>query len=155
MIYVNGYLVEYNILEGRAEGTDYLDTSLSGMIHLNGPQALAYCRNRYLGTDFGRTERQRKVLTAVIKNAPKALVTNPKGLVDGLLPNLTTNLTQAECYALSIQAVKAMTYEIVAASIPIEGSYSNATIRQMSVLQVDFEKNKAYIRENIYGKAAE
>ncbi len=48
-----------------------------------------------------------------------------------------------------------MTYEIVAASIPIEGSYSNATIRQMSVLQVDFEKNKAYIRENIYGKAAE
>ena len=155
VIYVNGYLVEYNILEGRAEGTDYLDTSLSGMIHLNGPQALAYCRNRYLGTDFGRTERQRKVLTAVIKNAPKALVTNPKGLVDGLLPNLTTNLTQAECYALSLQAVKAMTYEIVAASIPIEGSYSNATIRQMSVLQVDFEKNKAYIRENIYGKAAE
>lgn len=155
VIYVNGYLVEYNILEGRAEGTDYLDTSLSGMIHLNGPQALAYCRNRYLGTDFGRTERQRKVLTAVIKNAPKALVTNPKGLVDGLLPNLTTNLTQAECYALSLQAAKALTYEIVAASIPIEGSYSNATIRQMSVLQVDFEKNKAYIRENIYGKVAE
>ena len=155
VIYVNGYLVEYNILEGRAEGTDYLDASLSGMIHLNGPQALAYCRNRYLGTDFGRTERQRKVLTAVIKNAPKALVTNPKGLVDGLLPNLTTNLTQAECYALSFQAAKALTYEIVPASIPIEGSYSNATIRQMSVLQVDFEKNKAYIRENIYGKAAE
>ena len=147
VIYVNGYLVEYNILEGRAEGTDYLDTSLSGMIHLNGPQALAYCRNRYLGTDFGRTERQRKVLTAVIKNAPKALVTNPKGLVDGLLPNLTTNLTQAECYALSLQAVKAMTYEIVAASIPIEGSYSNATIRQMSVLQVDFEGGRGLLKQ--------
>ena len=68
------------------------------MVHLNGPQALAYCRNRYIGTDFGITERQRKVLTEVIHKLPKGVLTNPKGLIDGLMPNLTTNLTQAECY---------------------------------------------------------
>ena len=152
VIYINGYLVEYNILEGRPEGTDYLDASLSGLIHLNGPQALAYCRNRYLGTDFGRTERQRKVLSAVIKQAPMSLITNPKGMMDGLLPNLTTNLTQSECLELSLQGPKVITYDIVQNSIPIEGSYSNASIRGMSVLEVDFEKNKEFIRTNIYGR---
>lgn len=150
--YVNGYLVEYNMLTGKPEGTDYLDASLSGMIHLNGPQALAYTRNRYIGTDFGRTERQRKVLSAVIKELPKSLITNPMGLVDGLLPNLTTNLTSGECYALGLQAGKLLTYEIVQGSVPVEGSYQNATIRGMAVLQVDFDKNKEYLQSSIYGK---
>lgn len=150
--YVNGFLVEYNILEGNPEGTYYLPEDLSGMVHLNGPQALSYCRNRLLGTDFGRTERQRKVLSAIIKKAPATLLTNPTGLFEGLLPNLTTNLTESECRSLSLQAGKLLSYDIVQASIPIEGSYSNATIRDMAVLEVDFEKNKEYIRTNIYGE---
>lgn len=149
--YVNGYLVEYNILEGRAEGTDYLDTSLSGIIHLNGPQALAYSRNRYLGTDFGRTERQRKVLSSVMRKLPASVVTNPKELFNGLLPNLTTNLTKQECFQLSLQAGKLLTYEVVQNSIPIEGSFKNADIRGMAVLEVDFEQNNKFIRKNIYG----
>lgn len=150
--YVNGYLVEYNMLTDRPQGTDNMDTSVSGLVHLNGPQALAYSRNRYLGTDFGRTERQRKVLTAVIQKLPRALLTNPKGLIDGLMPNLTTNLTQAECFGLSLTAPKLLTYDIVQTSIPAEGTYKNATIRKMAVLEVDFEANKKYIRENIYGE---
>lgn len=150
--YVNGYLVEYNVLTGKPEGTDYLNASLSGMIHLNGPQALAYSRNRYIGTDFGRTERQRKVLSAVIQNLPKAVLKNPMKLVDGLLPNLTTNLTKGECYLLSLQAGKILAYDMVQGSVPVEGSYQNATIRGMAVLQVDFEKNREYLRSSIYGE---
>ena len=150
--YVNGYLVEYNMLTGRPQGTDNMDPSVSGMVHLNGAQALAYSRNRYLGTDFGRTERQRKILTAVIQQAPKSLLTNPKELINGILPNLTTNLTQTELFQLSLMAPKALTYEIVQSSIPIEGTYKNATIREMSVLEVDFEANKQYLKENIYGE---
>lgn len=150
--YVNGYLWEYNILTERPEGTDYMDTSLSGMLHLNGPQALAYSRNRYLGTDFGRTERQRKVLSAVIKELPKALAANPKGLMDGLLPNLTTNLTQDECYRLSFMAGKFLTYDIESGSIPREGTYKNADIRGMAVLEVDFEANRDYLEELLYEK---
>ncbi len=149
--YVNAYLWEYNVLTERPEGTDYMDTSLSGTVHLNGPQALAYSRNRYLGTDFGRTERQRKVLSAVIDKLPKAVVTNPKELIDGLMPNLTTNLTQKECYQLSFLATKLLTYEIVQGSIPLEGTYKNADIRGMAVLEVDFDANKQYLQENLYG----
>ena len=150
--YVNGYLVEYNQLEGRPEGTDYLDTSLSGTIHLNGPQALAYCRNRYIGSDFARTERQRKVVTAAIKNVPFALVTNGGELIEGVMSNVTTNLTKTELSGLMMQAPMMLTYDMVSGSIPLEGTYSNANIRGMAVLEVDFEANKQYIQEEIYGK---
>lgn len=149
--YVNGYLVEYNILTNRPQGTDNIDASEDGLVHLNGPQALAYSRNRYIGTDFGRTQRQRNVLSAVIGKAPKALLTNPGELLDGLLPNLTTNLTKNEFIGLGFAAPKILTYEIVQGSLPIEGSYRGTTIRNMSVLEVDFEKNKEYLKENIYG----
>ena len=149
--YVNGYLVEYNILLGRPEGTDYFADTSGGMVHLNGPQALAYCRNRYIGTDFGRTERQRKVLTEVIHKLPKGVLTNPQELIDGLMPNLTTNLTQTECYQLSLMAPKAVTYDIIQNSIPLEGTYKDATIRKMAVLEVDFEANKKFLQENLYG----
>ncbi|MCI8800514.1 MAG: LCP family protein [Lachnospiraceae bacterium] len=150
--YVNGYLVEYNMLTNRPQGTDNMDTSVSGLVHLNGPQALAYSRNRYLGTDFGRTDRQRKVLTAVIKKVPSVMLTNAGELMDGLLPNLTTNLTQDECFRLSLMAGKLLTYDIVSDSIPQPGTYSNATIRKMAVLEVDFDTNIRYLKEKIYGE---
>ena len=150
--YVNGYLVEYNILFGRAEGTDYMDTSVSGLVHLNGPQALAYTRNRYLGTDFGRTERQRKVLEAIIKKLPQTLVTNPKELFEGLMTNLTTNLTKDECYGLVLRSATFLGYDIEQSSIPLEGTYKNATIRDMAVLEVDFEANKQFLHEILYGE---
>jgi LCP family protein required for cell wall assembly len=152
VVYVNGYLVEYNMLLDRPQGTDNLDTSVSGLIHLNGAQALAYCRNRYLGTDFGRTERQRKVLTAVIKKLPVTLLTNGSELFDGLMPNLTTNLTKNECFRLSLMAGKLITYDIVSDSIPQPDTYKDVTIRKMAVLEVDFETNKKYLREKLYGE---
>ncbi len=152
IVFVNGYLSEYNRLTNRPEGTDNMDESISGMVHLNGPQALAYSRNRYIGTDFGRTERQRKVLTEVIGKLPKAVLTNAGGLIDGLMSNLTTNLTQAECFQLSLMAGKLFTYEIVSDSIPQPGTYNSVTIRNMSVLEVDFDTNVRYLKEKIYGE---
>ena len=154
--YVNGYLVEYNMLTGREQGTDNMDLSVAdngpAVVHLNGPQALAYSRNRYLGTDFGRTERQRKVLTAVIGKLPSAMLTNAGGLIDGLMPNLTTNLTRAECFSLSLTAGKLLTYDIVSDNIPQPDTYRDVTIREMQVLEVDFDANIRYLKEKIYGE---
>ena len=154
--YVNGYLVEYNMLTGREQGTDNMDLSVAdngpAVVHLNGPRALAYSRNRYLGTDFGRTERQRKVLTAVIGKLPSAMLTNAGGLIDGLMPNLTTNLTRAECFSLSLTAGKLLTYDIVSDNIPQPDTYRDVTIREMQVLEVDFDANIKYLKEKIYGE---
>jgi LCP family protein required for cell wall assembly len=150
--WVNAYLNEYNLLTGKEFGTDYMDTSVEGLVHLNGPQALAYSRNRYIGTDFGRTERQRKVLTEVFHSLPKAVLLHPGKLVNGLMPNLTTNLTQWECYRLSLMAPAILTYDIEQQSIPLEGTYQDATVRGMAVLEVDFDTNKEYLQEILYEK---
>ena len=153
--WVNGYLNEYNELTGQEFGTNYMDTTQEGVVHLNGPQALAYSRNRYIGTDFGRTERQRKVLAAVFEGLPQALVTNPGELINGLFPNLTTNLTQWECYCLSLMAPAVVTYDLEQGSIPMEGTYRDASIRGMAVLEVDFDANKEYLHELLFGTEEE
>ncbi len=148
---VNAYLNEYNLLEGRPIDTDYLAEDAQGVLHLNGPQALAYCRNRYIGDDFGRTERQRKVLGAMIERAPRALL-NMDQVLEGIFSNVTTNLTRAECTRLSGQIAKFFTYELVQGSIPLQDTYSNISVRGMSVLDVDFEANNAYLRSALYGE---
>lgn len=149
---INGYLMEYNQLLGRDLVYDWLDKEASGVLHLNGAQALAYTRNRYIGTDFGRTERQRKVLAEVIKKLPGAMMTNGNELIDGLFPNLTTNLKRGECYGMALSSWKFVGYDMVQQCVPKEGTYTNATIRSMAVLQVDFEANKQFLKETIYGE---
>lgn len=151
VLLVNGYLWEYNILLGRPEGTDYFAEDVEGNVHLNGAQALAYCRNRYIGNDFGRTERQRKVLSAMVAKAPVALL-NMKDVVNGVFENIATNLTQTECLQLASKAGTFLTHELIQGSIPLDGTYSNATINGMAVLQVDFDANNAYIQSEIYGQ---
>lgn len=148
---VNGYLNEYNMLTGKEFGTDYLDATKEGMTHLNGPQALAYTRNRYIGTDFGRTERQRKVLTEVVHRMPRGML-HPFRLSDGLLPNLTTNLTEGECYLLTLMAPFMLKYDLQHGSIPMEGTYRDARVRDMAVLEVDFEANRSFFEKVLLGE---
>jgi len=150
--YVNGYLVEYNMLTDRPQGTDEMDASSGGLVHLNGPQALAYSRNRDMGADFGRTERQRKVLGAVFEKLPKSLLKNPKELINELMPNLTTNLTKGECISLSLMALKLLKFDMEQGSLPLPDTYKSVKIRGMSVLEVDFEENIKYLREMLYGE---
>ena len=148
--WVNAYLNEYNLLHGQDIKTGYMDENASGNLHLNGPQALAYTRNRKIGTDFGRTERQRKVINAVIEALPSALMTNGPEVIDEFCGHLTTNLTKSECYMLALQGWKLKLYERSSGSIPLEGTWGDMRTRGMAVLDIDFDKNKAYLQENLY-----
>ena len=69
-----------------------------------------------------------------------------------IITNLTTNLTQNECFAIGLNAPGYLGYETVSGSVPVEGSYRGATIRGMAVLEIDFEKNKEFLHRSIYGK---
>lgn len=150
VIWVNAYLNEYNELRGKEFGYDYIYDLEGGVLHLNGAQALAYSRNRYIGMDFGRTERQRKVMEEIIKKLPGTVLKDFNGFVEALCPNLTTNLTFAECYTLLLRAPFALRYERVSGSLPLEDTWWNETRDSMAVLGVDFEANKEYLKENLY-----
>ncbi|MCQ2498145.1 MAG: LCP family protein [Lachnospiraceae bacterium] len=76
-------------------GKDYTPVTNAGLQTLNGLQATAYCRIRYVGNDFQRTERQRAVIQAVVAKA-KA---NPSAIInsaDALFKKVYTSLDLSE-----------------------------------------------------------
>lgn len=149
---IDAYLNEYNMLLGREITTDYLDPTLSGWVKLNGAQALAYTRNRYIGTDFGRTERQRKVIDAVIKAFPGALVRRGPVIIKEMASYMTTNLTLNECYLLALQGWTPFVYGRDMGSLPLEGTWNDYKANGMAVLKVDFDANRKYLDEMLLGE---
>ena len=147
---IDAYLNEYNMLLGREITTDYLDPTLSGWVKLNGAQALAYTRNRYIGTDFGRTERQRKVIDAVIKAFPGALVRRGPVIIKEMASYMTTNLTLNECYLLALQGWTPFVYGRDMGSLPLEGTWNDYKANGMAVLKVDFDANRKYLDEMLF-----
>ena len=119
--------------------------------NVNGRTAMWYCRIRYVDSDFGRTQRQRKVITAIIAKATK---TNPFKLVDivkQVLPNIATSIDRNDLLSLGIGAFfKYIRYDIVQQQIPAEGTWWNERVYGQDVLKMNFEKNKTLLKEFIY-----
>lgn len=66
-----------------------------GKIHLNGPKTMGYVRMRHLDPrgDFGRTERQRQVIQAIIdKGASIASINKIDNMLEVLGDNMATNM---------------------------------------------------------------
>lgn len=78
------------------EGKDYTPVTHSGMQTLNGLQATAYCRIRYIGNDFQRAQRQRDVITAISEKAKKASVSKLNDVANGVMDNVSTSLDISE-----------------------------------------------------------
>ncbi len=73
----------------------------AGLQHLNGAQALAYSRIRYVGNgDFERMERQREVIGSALEVISTSNVTTLMSLVNELLPLVRTNIVQKEMLTL-------------------------------------------------------
>lgn len=155
-------LGEQNKYLDNERGTDYL--TKGGEIHMNGNQALAYARIRHIagttGTDFGRTDRQRKVLNMVIDKIKDASLTDINKMLENVLPKITTNMTQKQLYFLSLRAPFILKYERVELRIPYGDEDTQSDERYWeygtgadgsSILVVDFDKNSALLRKTIYG----
>lgn len=74
------------------EGVDYIPVTHAGMQTLNGLQATAYCRIRYIGNDFQRAQRQRTVIAAVMEKAKKADIAKLNKVANGVMGNVATSL---------------------------------------------------------------
>ncbi len=125
------------------EGTNY---------DVDGRTAMWYCRIRYVDSDFGRTQRQRKVLTAIISKAAK---TNPFKLIDivkQVLPNISTSLDRNDLLGLGVGAFfKYIRYDIVQQQIPADKTWWSVRLPSSGdVLKMDLDKNKEILKEFIY-----
>ena len=123
-----------------------------GLQTLNGRQALWYARNRSTGgtSDFGRTNRQRTVLNALIEAYKNKPLTEMVGLLDDILPLITTDLTQGEIINYVIALFPMFSEcEIVTQHIPVQGGYYDATIRGMQVLVPNMDVNRQALLDSL------
>lgn len=124
----------------------------AGMNRLTGEQALAYSRIRYLDSDFGRANRQRKVLTALVEKCRDLSLLELNSLIDTLLPYVTTDMSNSQItgYVMSLFPMLA-DCTIATQHIPADNAYTPTMIRGMSVLLPDIEKNREILYNSLMG----
>lgn len=124
-----------------------------GINQLDGKKALIYARIRKLDSDFYRTMRQRKVITAIID---KIKETNPLelvGIVKEILPMITTDINPVSMVMTAVSAVGCLGSEIQQMQIPADDAYVSKKISGQSALVPDIEKNTDKLKDFIYGEA--
>ena len=148
--YMNRYIREVNQLSGIDKSDGIISEDDAGLIEMNGKQALAYARLRKIGSDFARTDRQRKVLMQIAKKLKKMTRGEQVKVLRDALPNVVTDITEEEFEAMILNSSEYMTYQIKCITVPVKGSWKFLTINGMEVIGIDFDKNIKAIEEWIY-----
>ena len=123
-------------------------------VTLNGEEALVYVRIRYLDSDFYRTQRQRKVISAILSQVKKS---NPIDLIDTgkkVLSYVETDMNPVELSLLAEGALLMyMQYDVLQSRVPFDNNYYSATIGGSAVLMIDNSITSEILHEFIYTKA--
>ena len=134
--YINGYID--HIDKNNGTNTEHIYTS--GTQLLNGTQASAYCRIRYTaGRDFKRTERQRDVLNALFVKFKDISLTEVPGMINKILPLVTTNLTNREIISISTKALGMGLSNIEQGRFPSDGNIISAGFTDMYHININIE----------------
>ena len=144
-------------IELRSDEAHYINSNTKGsltegMQHLNGKQALYYSRIRYLDADadFSRTNRQRKVISALIEKFRDSKLTTLLGLLDDLLPMVTTDMSNKEMISLATDLFPMLAdCTIVSQRIPQDDTYHLAMIRGMSVIVADMDAQREFLKNTL------
>ena len=73
----------------------------SGLVTLTGDQAVAYCRIRKIDSDLYRTDRQRKVISALFEKAKELNLSEIAEAIHTITPMVETSLSNGEMLELS------------------------------------------------------
>ena len=137
--------------DNRVLGIDRNDQVLTepGEQLMTGKQAQAYARYRY-GTadgDFGRTVRQREIITKIFEKLNQMTAIELMGLVVDNFDNVYTNLSVSDLASYAPVLISMKDAEIQEMRLPIDGGYQSKTIAGMSVLVPNREKNMQALLE--------
>ena len=137
--------------DNKVLGIDLKDGLLTepGEQLMTGKQAQAYARYRY-GTsdgDFGRTARQREVVTLIFEKLAQKTAIELMNMVVENSGNVYTNLSVADLAAFAPVLISMKDAQISELRLPIDGGYKSQTVAGMSVLVPNREKNMAAVME--------
>lgn len=140
----NGILNDDENVVSKAE---VLSPVSEGVFNLNGAQALVHARNRSLGSDWARTQRQRNLLEAMAKKATGLSLGQLNNLLNTVLPMITTNMPKDRIKDIVGQAPLYLTFDMENTRIPGDGMYREENYNIIP----DLEKNCADLYQRIYG----
>lgn len=136
---------------------DYLNKNygwslISGVNHLNGAQALAYSRIRYVGFyDFERTQRQRTVLTTLFNTMKDQSLSSLLAVYDSIAGDLYTDMNALQILTIATSAYSMIDNGLNSYRIPADGMYKNASINGASVLVIpDWDATRSLLYDYLY-----
>ncbi len=146
-------------MELRSDEANLINKEVGGSLTegthtLNGEQALTYARIRKLDAngDFSRTERQRKVINALLNKVQGSGALTLLGVVRDVLPMVTTDMSNAQILGHAAAVAPMLSKATVTSQkIPADGAYSYASINGMSVLLADMDANRQILQDTLGG----
>lgn len=124
----------------------------TGINSMNSKQVLLYCRMRQnVGGDWGRTDRQRKVIMACFNKLKSSGAKSILSFAHQAMPLLTTTMTNTSIIKLAYAAASYNMDMKQSYRLPYEGSYTQELKEEtLHVLVPDLEKNRIAIQDYIY-----
>lgn len=123
-----------------------------GVNHLTGEQAFAYSRIRYVGNgDFERTERQRRVISALVDQSRGLSISELNDLLENALPLLTTDLNNREIVGYAARAFPMLAdLKIETQRVPADGTWNYAVISDLDVVRItDMQTNLEMLQKTV------
>lgn len=145
--YINGYIAHLNNINGTSEPA----IESTGIQHVSGTQALAFCRIRYTsGGDYKRTERHREVLTEIFKKIETMPVTSYPSLLLDILPMVNTSLTYNEILDLGTEVLKLGDSSMELERFPLDEYCEGKMINGIYYLSFDKETTVEQLHNYIF-----
>ncbi len=131
-------------------------------VHLTGYQALWYARIRKLDSDFNRTERQRKVIAAIMEKAKDMGVFGLISTAKDVAPYVETTLSTTDFWALVFNLMSCVTKTgadmdkmFVSAQLPFEDTWWYSSQWDGSSISLDVEENRELLYKLLYEESVE
>lgn len=145
--------MEYDAAEAEYYATKLETFTTDGTpVHLNGMQTLGYARIRKLDSDYGRTERQRKVLNALMSELKNVGITELTNMALSNAKYYATNLSLNQLLELAMVVLNRTDFtQAESMYLPVQGSYKEERRNNDARLyDVDKEKNQIALYNFIY-----
>ena len=126
-----------------------------GNVKLTGKQALGYARIRHLDSDFVRTNRQFKVLTAIFAKFRSMNVAKQYQVLYDLMPMVETDLSATQIADIALAALSMDTKGLLHMAVPQEGYYKSGRVKGSSVLLMDMPMHAWLVHRFIYTSVEE
>lgn len=152
---MNGYIDDMCKRQLEIDPEPHFVPDEGGSLYCDGVQAVAYCRNRWVGnSDYQRTERQRYVLQQLLAEVKQMSVAQMTEKMKGILEYVTTNIPETEIWGMLSELPDMLQYKVETDRIPYDNMYDVIDVNGQGMLVPDWEPTIEKLHEFVYGEDA-